>query len=340
MLKHTFILLFSILIFQSAQAQKDTLLYYMKNDGEIVEEKAAADYFALIVKPAAGEELFPVYEFYPNGKRKMIAASKVQSIDYQLEGTSMQFFPNGKRKAVISYKDGAPVGDETEYYPNGKIYALSKFDGFKKLVMECRDTAGNVIAQNGEGKWIKLDPDFKQVIAEGPIAKGMPNGEWHETLGDSIKRTVFYSKGAIKSGVSYKGGKEYPFKEAIVRPISKDHSAFVKSMDFVLNKANAMRGPNEVTFMVDIDGSLSDFKLTKGTSPDLDNALLEALKTSSKWSPGLDYGIPTKMMASVGVGISMERRSGRVERGYMTSSSSNAPPQVGDRVESRVRRQN
>jgi antitoxin component YwqK of YwqJK toxin-antitoxin module len=330
-LKPITILILSLLIFQSAQAQKDTLLYYMKNDGEIVEQKAAADYFALIVKPAAGEELFPVYEFYPNGKRKMIAASKVPSIDYQLDGTCMYFFQNGRRKAVITYKDGVPVGDETEYYPNGKVYTISKFDGFKRLVMECRDSTGNVLAQNGEGKWLKFDPDFKQVIGEGPIAKGKQNGEWQETQGDSIKRIIVYSKSTVKSGVSYKGGKAYPFKEAIVKPDGKDFSklsAIVTNYDKSLKNATPP-GVNEIIFMVDIDGSISEPKIIKSMSPELGQLLVYELKTGPKWKPGLDYGIPTRMQGSY---ISEIRTQG-VERSYMIAvPAGSPPPQVGDKV--------
>lgn len=333
MLKHIIILLFSLFIFQSAQAQKDTLLYYMKNDGEIVEEKAAADYFALIVKPAAGEELFPVYEFYPNGKRKMIAASKVQSIDYQLEGTSMQFFQSGKRKAVISYKEGVPVGDETEYYPNGKIYANSKFDGFKKLVMECRDSTGTVLAQNGEGKWLKYDPDFKQLIAEGPITNGIQNGEWHEIQGDSIKRTIVYNKGNIKSGVSYKGGKAYPFKEAIVKPDCKDFKAVSTVVANYTQKSKSSDGVNEIIFMVDLDGSISDLKVIRSMSPELGRLLSEKLKSGPKWEPGLDYGIPTRMQGRYlsEIGTLVIRR-GNIQTGYIAVPAGTPPPQVGDKV--------
>lgn len=313
-LKHITILLLSLLVFQSASAQKDTLLYYMKNDGEIVEQKAAADYFALIVKPDAGNELFPVYEFYPNGKRKMIAASKVQSIDYQLEGTSMHFFPNGKRKAVITYKDGAPVGDETEYYPNGKIYAISKFDGFKKLVMECRDTAGTVLAQTGEGKWLKFDPDFKQLIAEGPIAKGIQNGEWHETQGDSIKRIIVYNKGNIKSGVSYKGGKAYPFKEAIVKPTGSLSPNFDANLVRSLKKLKPdqlmnLNRSGEITFMVEVDGSITEAKVTQNNDAEFSQMLLTAIKSGPKWAPGLDYGIPARMQATYSIGVGTQVQS-------------------------------
>jgi antitoxin component YwqK of YwqJK toxin-antitoxin module len=329
--KHISILIFSLLIFQSAQAQKDTLLYYMKNDGEIVEQKATADYFALIVKPDAGNELFPVYEFYPNGKRKMIAASKVQSIDYQLEGTCMYFFQNGRRKAVITYKDGVPVGDEAEYYPNGKVYAISKFDGFKRLIIECRDSTGNVLAQNGDGKWLKFDPDFKQVVAEGPVAKGKQNGEWQETQGDSIKRTIVYSKGTVKSGISYKNGKAYPFKEAIVKPDAKDFSklsAIVMNYDKDLKNATTP-GVNEIIFMVDIDGSISEPKIIRSMSPELGQLLVNELKTGPKWKPGLDYGIPTRMQGA----YTSEIRSQVVERRYMISvPAGSPPPQVGDKV--------
>ena len=47
MLKHFLILLLGILVFQrvSAQSGKDTLLYAVKNNGQLVSTKDSADYF-------------------------------------------------------------------------------------------------------------------------------------------------------------------------------------------------------------------------------------------------------------------------------------------------------
>jgi len=49
MIKIFFIFLLGLLVFQNAKAQKDTLVYYMKNSGGVVTNKDSADFFIKIL---------------------------------------------------------------------------------------------------------------------------------------------------------------------------------------------------------------------------------------------------------------------------------------------------
>jgi len=128
MFKTLVILLLSFLLVQNLQAQQhisdhDTLVFYMNYTGITVTNKLDADYFLTILPPdsSSGVKLYPVYEFYPNGNRRMIAKSKIK--DHNLlkyEGVCYLFYPNGNRKSVENYSDGKLMGEEIFYFKMDK----------------------------------------------------------------------------------------------------------------------------------------------------------------------------------------------------------------------------
>lgn len=343
MIRYTLILLFFVIAFQSAQAQTDTLLYYLKNTGDIVEDKADADYFILITKPDSSSTtgLFPVYGFYANGKRKFAATSKVFSRQFILEGPIMQFFPNGRRKSIVSYSDGNPMGNDTQYYPNGKIYAIVQYNkDYTHQLIECRDSTGTMLAQNGEGKWLKYDEDFKQIIKEGPVKKGLENGDWHEIVGDSIERNCYYKNGLIQSGVSIKNNIAYRFEKTLTRPFTKDINAFKKALApyySALGKEkmrnNDTQGQAHLIFVVEVDGSITELKPAQEVSAELNEILISIATKLPKWQPGLEYGIPVRMYD----GYHPPEATPAVLRGTTTHRmikvpSGSPPPAIGSKV--------
>jgi TonB family protein len=64
---------------------------------------------------------------------------------------------------------------------------------------------------------------------------------------------------------------------------------------------NNIEGTVEITFLVNIDGSLSDFKVARGIGHGCDEAAVEVLKKSPKWRPGRFNGRAVKMPASVSI---------------------------------------
>lgn len=309
MLKHVLILTIGLLAFKNLSAgPRDTLMYYLKNTGDVVADRAGADYTMLVMPAdAANNNLFPVIQYYANGKRKLVAASATQSLDLVLEGTYVSYYPNGLRKCVMAYHEGKPLGDITEYYPNGKLYAVAVFGKRDNLTLvACRDSTGKVLAENGNGHWLKFDDNFTRLAEEGQIVNGKENGVWYKVIGNE-KYPFTYAKGQIITDVDYtKTGPVLNMTD--VMPAfagGKDaFNAFLKRTIVYPKyaKDNNLTGSALVTFTVEKDGALTDLRITKSTfSGLLDAEALRVISLSPQWVSGSVHGVPARVRNTVTV---------------------------------------
>jgi TonB family protein len=307
--KAALILFISIVCCLSAKAQRDTLTYYVKNNGAWalpVNSKDSADFYRVILPPDTNTDknLFVVNDFYMNGKPKMKGRSTNKNIHVILQGISIEFYPNGQRKSVRNFVKGKPVGNITKYFPNGKLYMAGSLDTNRNLtVTECRDSSGKILAEKGNGQFIKYSDDFKKILAEGRIVDGLEEGEWHGHQSDSIKYICTYERGFVKKGISYDNrGKEYPFTAAGVAPMFK--GGMDEFYKFIGNnvhypkeaKRNNIQGKVFLSFVINRDGTLSDVKVIRGIGGGCDEESVRVLKMSPPWRPGIQFGIPVRVV--------------------------------------------
>lgn len=327
MLQKIFLILIIAMIFKlSASAQKtDTVVYYLKipkgttwpsfNSVVPINNKDSADFYRVISQSDTNTDrkLFVVNDFYKNGKPKLIGKTKTQKYYLQPSGTCVEFYPNGRRKSVKNYNDGKLRGEVIEYYPNGKAYITGMYDDSSRLIVnQCTDSTGKVLAQNGNGHYIKYDDGFKQVDSEGEIVNGRENGEWHGILGDTIKYTCMYVNGVGKNGVSHNiNGKEYVFLIAVDMPAYKGGIvAFYKYLASnvhypALAKENYVQGKVYLTFVVDKEGTLTDIKVIRGIGSGCDEESVRVLQQSPKWHPGKLYGVPVRVQYSMPISFTL-----------------------------------
>lgn len=60
-----------------------------------------------------------------------------------------------------------------------------------------------------------------------------------------------------------------------------------------------------VSFIVERDGSLTDIKVMRGVSPELDNEALRVLKMAPKWKPGLQAGKPVRVQFNIPINFQL-----------------------------------
>lgn len=65
-------------------------------------------------------------------------------------------------------------------------------------------------------------------------------------------------------------------------------------------RKNGIEGKVVVEFVINEDGSCTDFKVVKGIGYGCDEAAIEAFKKMPKWKPGLVNGKPVKVRAQMG----------------------------------------
>ena len=63
-------------------------------------------------------------------------------------------------------------------------------------------------------------------------------------------------------------------------------------------RENNIHGNVQASFVVEKDGTLSNFKITKGVSRSLDQETIRVLKLSPKWKPAMVNGKPVRMLYS------------------------------------------
>lgn len=308
MVKNLLVALIGVLFFQNASAQspKDTIVYFMKEPERIVDDKSEAE-FVRYVMPAdssSGTKIYPVFEYYTNSKRRLVGATTRTSQHLYLEGGVTRFYPNGKRKNYGNYHNGDPNGEFIRYYPNGQVYTVWIFDA-KNLIQqfkECRDSTGKVLAENGNGTWPKFDEDFNKIVEQGPVKNGLEEGEWNVTNADNIKIVYNYRKGHVVSRIAYDNtGKAYPFKQADVEPTPK--GGFDEFYDFLKDRIKYpqkdydlhVTGKVMISFHVQKDGRLTDFRIVSGPSEAINEEALRVVRLSSPWIPAYHYGLPVAM---------------------------------------------
>ena len=331
MLKSSLSLILCLLLFQTAKATKpDSLVAYFKNSGQKVSTKDSADFYRVILPPDTNidQDLYRVYDYYFNGKPKSIATSLTATLNLVLDGTCIDYFLNGKRKRTVQYKNGRLIGTATNYYPNGKIYNILKFEdlsygyysryyqgylpglgyNYKIEVVELRDSTGNILATNGTGHVIVFDDDFKKVLEEGDLKNNKKEGEWRGPIADSGKFVCTFHKDELKSGISYmKSGSHYSFKQVNVKAEYSDGMAafylfLKKNLQYPESvKKRKVIGDVLIGFNVETNGTLSDITVERGILKTLDDEAVRVISLSPPWIPSSKFGIPIRSHYTVSV---------------------------------------
>ncbi|MBD1387450.1 energy transducer TonB [Mucilaginibacter rigui] len=309
-------LLISLIALGVSQAfaqTKNVTTVYMANSGDIVESKEKADFVRQILSPdpEVDKKTSTVLDFYMNGNKKLIAHTRDAGTSESLYGSYIEYFKDGNRKSIRNYKNGTLVGDAVFYYPNGQTYYTTN----NNRIVQSFDANGNAIAENGNGKWIIYNDNFK-VIAEGAIVNGKQNGEWTGFDEYGVKTTGVYKSGVFVSGnlfandnkvyenckdfdtqAAFRGGDE-KLGDFLSRNTRHSKSIQSKNID----------GSVLMNFIIEKDGSLSNIKVVKGISADVDAEAVRVLENSPKWQPGVLYGVARRVSYTLPISFSPESK--------------------------------
>lgn len=273
--------------------------HYFKNSGQQVTNKDSADYTRTVVQDSASN-LFIITEVNKNGKMRCRFTSLTKAVRYIKQGLYTDYFPNGSRRLEVTYDNDNIIGERVLYYPNDKLFYTCHYDTIKKnfIVTTVKDSAGNVLAENGNGKWIEYRNKFKAIAGEGPIENGLKQGEWKGSLNDTVRYICTYNQGESVAGTSYlKSGKEVHFTKDEIEPdFDGGKAAFYKYLAKNMRypkvaRENDVQGKVYLTFVIEKDGTLDKIKVVRGIGSGCDEEAVKVLQTSPSWKPGYQYGI-------------------------------------------------
>jgi protein TonB len=86
-----------------------------------------------------------------------------------------------------------------------------------------------------------------------------------------------------------------------------DYYKFIsENLSYPLNaKTKGTEGKVFVEFIVETDGTLSDVKVMKGVSPELDAEALRVVKLSPRWVPGKQDGVSVRQKMVLPINFSL-----------------------------------
>jgi TonB family protein len=318
MIKNLTLLILSFLFFQSAKAQKttDTLLYLMKDGGSLAANKKDADYFMFIMPMDSATKLSAINEYYPNGKPKLFANSVNRKYNQlSFDGSCITYYPNGHKRSIMNYHKGYAWGDIISYYPNGNLYTITKFNGKgRDSLVECRDSLGLVLAENGNGKWLEFYSDFSSEFEEGPIKDSLEEGEWKEIGKSNEQYVTVFHKGQI---ISSTAPGRYDFREMIFSAVEQEpvyadgggagfNLYLSKNIVFpAYDSRIGTQGRVIVTFVVEKDGTLSNVKALRGPSKAIEDEAVKIVSLSPPWVPGMQNDSPVRVQYTISFAFKM-----------------------------------
>jgi len=288
MLKTAFIVVSCLFLFNTAFAQKqDTTVYYLTNSGQRVADKSNADYYLYILPPdsSVSKDLFIVKGYYPNGNKSK----------------------------VTNFNQGETVGNTTDYYPNGKVYTMvNNVDSGKMLLLQCNDSTGVVLAEHGNGKWINFGDDFKTIVEQGQVYNGKKSGEWITKKADTLDLIEDYKDGLVVGSVGVDertGEKTYLMVEKNPQ-FAGGLDAFYKFLGKNIRYPVTARRKNTqgrvvISFVVEADGTLSDFSVLRSVGDGIDEEAMRVIKLSPKWLPGMKNGKAVRVKYAVPISFTM-----------------------------------
>ncbi|MEO6632075.1 MAG: TonB family protein [Mucilaginibacter sp.] len=327
MIKPLITLVLGVFLYTASYAQQGGLLYYLKNNGKLVSNKDSADYSMLVLPPDTDvdKNLYIVYEYNKNGNRILITGSKTNDINLKYEGHYITFYANGHRKKIGTFIGGNPIGHETEYYPNGKLYYVKDYfternditeneinrAKAREFRAECRDSTGTILAANGNGTWVEFDEDFKNVVADGPIVHGDKNSTWYIRNNGFVIKQEHYKDGRLLSYTDNTGITTFSQVDGMPEfpgGIEAFSHFLGKNMRYpAVARENGTQGKVIVSFMVEEDGTLTNVRVSRGIGAGCDEESKRVIELSSPWKPGIKDGQPVRVAYSVPISFTLSR---------------------------------
>jgi TonB family protein len=295
--------------------KKDT--YFLKNNGDLVSTLDSADYIRVVTPPDRTKKTYLVTESYKSGKRKLEGAA-ISVNPLILDGEVTTYFENGNKKAINKYNNGFLVGEQQEFFPNGKLYIVENHLSAKEkpfptnvYIISNYDSLGTALVTNGEGNLKRYDAGFKLITEEGSVKGGRPDGEWKLVQGN-LSFLEVYSNGKLVSGKSTsKNGEVNTYTEVGTLPsfpggTDEFLKYIAKNIRFPYKEAQKITNGKVIAlFMIEDDGSITNTAVVQSLTPGLDAEAIRVIKQMpNKWVPATLRGVPVRIHYTATVNFS------------------------------------
>ncbi len=164
---------------------------------------------------------------------------------------------------------------------------------------------GTQTVVDGNGQMESTEEDYYE---KGTVLNGKKEGIWEgKNLKENYTFTEIYKNEKFVSGISTDANNnKFPYKSLFEKPEAKNGMmSFYQFIgkNYKTPNINGLHGKVYVTFVVDKDGSLSNFKILSDVGYGSGEEAIRVLQKAEKWIPGKTKGIPTKVLFSLPISI-------------------------------------
>jgi antitoxin component YwqK of YwqJK toxin-antitoxin module len=200
--------------------------------------------------------------------------------------------PSSDNATYYSIYEDSPEGTlRTTYYVDNSLFTKDHFSNYKKRIL---NGTSEKWYKNGEKEMLAIYVRGKQ---EGIQTRYFENGQ--------IKRTENFKNGEFIDGTCFdENGTEISFFSYYVKPeFPGGINEFYKYVGKNFKSPNSAKGQIKVGFVVEKDGSLTDFIIIEGLNYDMNVEALRVLFNSPLWIPGKVDGRDTRVKFSIPITV-------------------------------------
>jgi TonB family protein len=276
-----FLLVVTFAPLSNAQEERQ---YYNK-EAIPVEDKEHAHYYRELEKQ---ENQWVFTDYYLSGEKKTTGI--ITDLDKEVyDGPFTSYYKNGAIESTGEFDKGAPIGRFHYFYENGQkkkeVQYLSDEEG---RTLQAWNTTGDSLLQAGTGV-LEYETDSLLIF------------EQFQDYKLELSRFTNKSDGSIIYGLTHKkatplvGFENYLLKH-IYKKIKYPREARRKKIE----------GEVLIEFIVNEDGTLSNYRVIQGVGGGCTEAALEALKNAGKWNPALvnDKSVRTQFVIPIKFSLS------------------------------------
>lgn len=245
-------------------------------------------------------------------------------------GKCESFYTNGNIRSETDFINGLRHGNHREYYKNGRIAASTEFFEESYIGKVLRFSPDSILIfemeldTNETGKFVHYSDDGTQILTTGQFKSSYRDGKWkffndsgelidvkkydsdktrQEIYGDGTSRDIF---------IPYDETIDNLFLEEYGLPIEIRPETIIDSPDIDAEFPNGteemkkfirknvkypisalkknQEGKVYISFIVELDGSISNQSILRGVCESLDQEAMRLVKSMPNWNPGMYIG--------------------------------------------------
>lgn len=293
-----------------SQAQENEREYFDKNN-QIVDKESS--YYYRVgkkgnFKKVIGEKEYEtesysdtVYVYFT--KSNTLKAKETYDTAGYRNGISFEYYEDGSLKEKGPYVKDKRLGYFTSWYPDGKKHKTTEYlEEERKVndwyeidyrIIDYWDSTGVPLITKGEGtcRCYFVEERKTFVREEGKVVDGYRDMYWTGYVSDTLLFKELYEGGKFVKGV-----RSFPEKYSYNKIV--EQASFTEGIDAMSNflmgnlrypavsRRKGHQGSVFVQFVVEKDGSLSDLKIVKGVSPEIDREAIRVVNSMPPWTGG------------------------------------------------------